>query len=300
MQRVLNKTTWGKDENYFHVTSKPVSGNYYPLASAAGVIRITDTDCPKNDIPNTSKSVNSSQGMSNISTSNVPAAALDAKTENQQADIATVKSFAVLTDTAHGASALHAGELEVMLGRRCAELTSISVDDTDPVVLVNWIVPAATVSDAVYAHRRLATRMSTPIVAVSVGSSKPGNIYAKSITNILADTNAKADLPDGLFLQSLDSIATETTSNSISANRLLLRLANIYQAGEPQASFEVKVALSDVFATQGFSLTNIIEVPLNGIARQDSNFGGYQIDPDEVLLFRPSQIRTFQVTLQAN
>jgi hypothetical protein len=42
MRRVVNKTHWGKNESYYHVSS-PVAGNYYPLASP-GAIRMQAQD----------------------------------------------------------------------------------------------------------------------------------------------------------------------------------------------------------------------------------------------------------------
>ena len=88
MQRITNKTHWGKNESYFHV-SAAVAGNYYPLASP-GAIRIKD-----------------SSGDADSSATG------------------DGRAFAIVTDRAHGASSLKKGWLEIMLGRRVAETGGI-------------------------------------------------------------------------------------------------------------------------------------------------------------------------------
>lgn len=82
LRRVLNKTRWARNEDYFHVTRHPVAGNYYPLSGAAGTVRISDSAIP------------------------VEAAADVSASPGQ-----FVQSVALLTDTAHGATAQHPGEL---------------------------------------------------------------------------------------------------------------------------------------------------------------------------------------------
>jgi hypothetical protein len=103
MRRVTNKTHWGKNESYFHV-SAAVAGNYYPLASP-GAIRIKG-----------STSINSDDSSSS---SSVFSAAASAGGNDDG------RAFAIVTDRAHGASSLKKGWLEVMLGRRVAETGGI-------------------------------------------------------------------------------------------------------------------------------------------------------------------------------
>ena len=104
MRRVTNKTHWGKNESYFHV-SAAVAGNYYPLASP-GAIRIKGSS-------------STSDGGSSSSLS----AAFGGGDSGGGDDDG--RAFAIVTDRAHGASSLKKGWLEVMLGRRVAETGGI-------------------------------------------------------------------------------------------------------------------------------------------------------------------------------
>ena len=74
--------------------SSPVAGNYYPLASP-GVIRI--------------------------------------RANHDDVTASDQRGFVLMTDRGHGATSLRSGEVEVMIGRRVAEVGSITVDDTDHV-----------------------------------------------------------------------------------------------------------------------------------------------------------------------
>ena len=280
MSRVTNKTMWGKDEAYYHVTM-PVAGNYYPLSGYPGAIRISSSD--------NSSEARSSRGGSNTG----------------------IASLALLTDTAHGASSLQRGWIEVMLGRRVAEGQGISVDDTDEVVATNWLIAGTTAADAAIAHRLKATQVSTPLVPIVVGKStgmvaEAAVIRDDAVTNIREAVQASLP-PQGVHLLSLDRVGVETTAPD-QGGRTILRLMNIFQEGEQQsngrddhqagslAASTLTVDLATLLAPAGVALAGgeVFEVYLNGLGerrRIDLATSGSEIS------LAPLQIRTFDVRL---
>lgn len=255
MRRVTNKTGWGRDEEYFHVTL-PVAGNYYPLSGNTGAIRIADQS------------------------NSTPA--------NRRGGAAPLGAFGVLTDTAHGAAALQEGWVEVMLGRRCAEQEDISVDDTDPVTLKNYIIAGPDRSYVAVEQRKLATRLSAPLVASQVKAGKPG--MRAGSARVSPGGSAPA-IPDAIHMLSLDRVGVETTDPK-RASRVLLRLMNIYQEGEGAAPGAVKVQLDALLSPAGVEIDDVIELPLNGVGQ------GEPVDVGTPVAFDPLQIRTFELTIR--
>lgn len=113
-----------------------------------------------------------------------------------------------------------------MLGRRCAEKQSISVNDTDAVVASNWIILAPSSTSAVIGQRQTSMRMATPVVPVLLSADDSRRVM-DAVTPLYHSQKARSAVDPRLFLLSLDSIPVETTSPSaVATQRLLLRIAN--------------------------------------------------------------------------
>lgn len=252
LQRVTNNTAWTGEKNraYYHV-AKPVAGNYYPLTGAPGSIRI----CTR--------------------------PAMGGACEDGPA-------LAVLTDTAHGAAALEEGWVEIMMGRRCYENGGISVNDTDPVSLGNWLVFGAAAPAAARIQREWAATIATPLIPVIGEPAAQPRVPVAQMPG---------GLPPGLHLLSLDRVGVETSDPAAEGDHFLMRLANLYQHGEGPHAVTLKIDVGTVLSATGVCLSSITEVPLNGISRAGVG-AGQQLDVKDTIDLDPLQIRTFDVTLQ--
>jgi len=198
------------------------------------------------------------------------------------------RSFAVLTDRAHGAASLESGWVEVMMGRRCAEKGGISVDDTDHIIAKNWLFPSHTATGATDGHRMWAVRVATPLIAVGTSGSAEA-APAASEPLLAAGGLGGAALPPQVHLLTLDRVPLETTTG-VPLNRVLLRVQHIFQKGE--SDLYSQAATANVAALLApLELADVIEVPLNGVGE------GKPADLARVVL-APLQIRTFEGTLQ--
>jgi len=198
-----------------------------------------------------------------------------------------VGALAILTDTAHGTASLNKGWLEVMLGRRCDEDDSISVDDTDNITATNWLLPGSSLSVVSVAQRLLAKQLSTPVLPLAVATD------TRPMWSAGAETSPNP-VPASIHMLSLDRVGVDTTAIAI-GQQVLLRLLHVMQAGEstePLAS-PVHLTLRDLLAPAGVIIQQANEVLLNGLGEPR------QVDLDAVLVFNPLQIRTFVVTLAA-
>lgn len=247
MPRVINRTHWVPPANQseYYVVAKPVAGNYYPLSGSPGAIRIAD---PK-------------------------------------ASGKRVGALALLTDTAHGASSLRQGWLEVMLGRHCAETGGISVRDDDEVSLRNWLVPAASFADMAQTHRRLSASLSTPLTPLVRNGLLPHPRTHRCSSDPVS-------LHPDLHLLSLDRVGVETTT-AASSGRVLMRVQNVAQAHA--GADPVKFTIAQVLASSGACAFSVEEVPLNGVGRGDAE----SVQSTQSFTLYPLQIRSFTMDLRA-
>jgi hypothetical protein len=193
------------------------------------------------------------------------------------------RALAVVTDRAHGASSLQSGWVEVMLGRRCAETGSITVDDKDHIDAKNWVFFGADAAATAAAHRQHALRVSTPLVPLVVTGAAPG-----------PGPDGGAALPASIHLLSLDRVGTETTpvSDGGAPNRVLLRLHHIFQEGESPLSADAMANVTALLPPP-LRLTDVVEVPLNGVGEPTPMADSAL---DAVTLYA-LQTRTFEATL---
>ena len=194
-------------------------------------------------------------------------------------------SFAVVTDSAHGASSLAPGWAEIMLGRRVDVGDSgISVNDTDSVTSRTWLL-TGTKAEVVKAHRSLASRISTPLLPVVASTPMTANSRGTS------DTTA-AVVDSSVHLLSLDLMN--------GGERALLRLQHCFQHGDDDGAGAISglesvatVVLADLLAGAGVAVAQAWELPLNGVA--ESVPAPFDIKSEVTL--HPMEIRTFEVVL---
>jgi len=249
VERTTNKTVSDQDSTFFYVSSA-IAGNYYPLSGTPGAIRIKEqhTKAPS--------------------------------------DAPSVGALALLTDTAHGASSLQRGWVEVMLGRRCNEDAKVSVNDIDEVTARNWLLPAADGESASKAHRMLAVQLSTPLIPL---------LQYLDLTRVHAPRE-HWHVPANVHLLSLDRVSLETT-NSSKIGRVILRVQHIFQEGEISGDLGSKVSMSlrKLLFSAGVHVSEAVELPLNGVGVGEEEPVRTVSDP---ITLDPLQIRTFEVTLK--
>ena len=206
-----------------------------------------------------------------------------------------INAVALLVDTAHGGSSLRAGWLEVMLGRRCDETDSISVNDTDVVDTTSYLLPAATAEDAAVMHRVHATVLSAPLVPQIHQQAAPqallsGTTPSLRSSRVLSSKPRTPSLPRTLHLLSLDRLAGELTPAQ-PANRVLVRVQHIMQEGEAPAAAPLHFRLDQLLRPAGIALSDIVELPLNGLG------DGVSRDSSDTQVLQPLQILTLAATL---
>lgn len=138
------------------------------------------------------------------------------------------RTLAVLTDRAHGAAGLQRGWAEIMMGRRCAEHQSISVNDTNHIIARNWLFPSAARERAIAQHRRQSMLVSAPLIPVdTTPHADNGEVPGGHMVQMTPGT----PLPPNVHLLSLDRVGVETSPDADHA-RVLLRLHHVFQLGE--------------------------------------------------------------------
>ena len=208
----------------------------------------------------------------------------------------------VLTDTAHGAASLQPGWLEVMLGRRCAEIGgAITVDDTDFYTATNWLLPAADRAGTAEAHRMWAQQIAVPLLPVIIGG---GASFAAEETPITIDQvsslsrgTAPSTIPPQVQLLSLSRAGLDTSPRHNGA-QAVLRLQHVFQVNETDSALgkSASFSLEALFAEAGVTVVTAEEVPLSGLAPLD-NSSRRPIKPSAIITLTPLQIRTFLVVL---
>lgn len=232
MTRTTNKTHWGKNESYFHV-SAAIAGNYFPLASP-GAIRIKSQQQQRQS---RGRFGNGGDGGSSSDS----------------------RAFAIVTDRAHGASSLKKGWVEVMLGRRVAEGGGISVDDTDHLTQINWLFLGASSANVAERQRLQQNRVAAPLASLVLSPTDAARLIA------MQPAPPTGSLPLNIHLQSLDRVGLEYTPEP-EAERTVLRLRHVFQEGEGPMAEKATVDLSTLLP-QGLHIADVVELPLNGVGR---------------------------------
>jgi len=202
-------------------------------------------------------------------------------------DINSGLQLNLLGDSAHGASSIHNGQLEVMLHRRCSTDDGRGVgeplNDQTSIRPALWLTLSKT-AEATESHRILSTLQQFPPTVVKVAA--PGKDY-----NL-----AMKELPSNVHLM---------TVRRISDGKLIVRLQHLFAVGEhPTLSGPVKIDLSTLLGSSvkvsaitemNLSATTVAsEVNKLSWSTPSDNSGQKPIPvTNNILVIQPMEIRTF-------
>lgn len=267
MRRVVNKTHWGKNESYFHVSS-PVAGNYYPLASP-GAIRIqSQTDSGGPALAVVTDRAHGGSGLQSgwleiMLSRRVNEGGLIGVDDQ---DFVAQRNW--IFPAASAAEAAAAQRLQQV--RASAPLASLVLTQSE----ISSLSFLAQIDRS--NHARGNRRHETPA----------------------AGAESSQLLPLNLHLQSLDRVSLEYTPSS-RAGRTLLRIRHVFQAGEhPVYSAAASADLNALFEAQGLSLSRVVEVSLDGTG----GAAALPLSKEQLrsVMLKPLQTRTFEVSLNVS
>ena len=172
------------------------------------------------------------------------------------------RQLTVLTDRAHGAASLSAGELEVMMHRRCNSNDNKgngeNLDETDHIT-ASMMLLVDGVSDAAPLVRRLSIEQNFAPTVLFAPTASMSSFTTGSDTR--SSRLLARPLPPNVHLLSLDQ-------RYGSANATVLRLQHIFEAID-QTNLSVPVAIDlDDYLHLEFHLESMVEMTLSANLRQ--------------------------------
>jgi lysosomal alpha-mannosidase len=240
-------------------------------------------------------------------------------------DTAKNVQFTLISDRSHGAASLNAGELEVMLDRRCVSDDGRGVgetlDEKNRTQQVLWAVFDG-IDNSALLHRKLAIRQQFPIQTTTYAAAATAGAVRRSP----AASGLNSELPYNVHLLALytqdyynftqfsahpSKFAAASAVDAAQTSRVLVRLQHIFEEGESaKYSTPVSVDLNALLNLQGWRVTNVTEMNLTADrAKADvqklkwltsgsltsPTVDGRQMKSDEasVVTLYPSEIRTF-------
>jgi hypothetical protein len=204
-------------------------------------------------------------------------------------DSKDTRALGLLTDRAHGASGLKPGWMEVMLSRRVAEKGGITVDDTDYTTQRNWLLAGSTAAQVAKLQRLRQVAIEAPLASVTVSNASATGALAA----VQPATEANGGFPVNLHLMSLDRVSLEYTE-AARQGRVLLRIRHIFMEGEHPTLSTPATADLTALLPRGMSLSNVVELPLNGIG------SAVPLNETTQIVVQPLETRTFEVTIAAS
>jgi hypothetical protein len=178
--------------------------------------------------------------------------------------IGAQRQLTLLTSRAHGATSLAAGELEVMMHRRCDSNDGKgNPEDMNPTdhISVSMLLLLDDVQGALSNLRRLSLLQNFPPTAVFAPTASAAAYTAVSKTS--ASLLLAQELPPNVHLLSLDQRYGEH-------NATVLRLQHVFEAGDhPILSLPATVDLDQVL-NLNFRLESVIEMSLSANLRKAS------------------------------